>query len=125
MQRLNHQDCLPDSLLVRCVACALSDHDSHDLLLDILKQSLLLAIDTFRYLVQLFKSFLTVSQDLKVNLCGLQQDNVVTVMVRIIMWELPGNSHTVAIQWVHMVKDPPATILLVHTVTSKYTFCYQ
>ena len=32
-----------------------------------------------------FKSFLTVSQDLKVNLCGLQQDNVVTVMVRIIM----------------------------------------
>ena len=69
--------------------------------------------------------FLTVSQDLKVNLCGLQQDNVVTVMVRIIMWELLGDSHAVAIQWVHMVKDPLATILLVHTVTSKYTFCYQ
>ena len=62
------------------------------------------------------------SQDLKVNLCGLQQDNVVTVMVRIMMWESPGDSHTVAIQWVCMVKDPLATILLVHTVTSKYTF---
>ena len=62
------------------------------------------------------------SQDLKVNLCGLHQDNIVMVMVRIkMMWELPGNSHAVAIQWVHMVKDPPATILLVHTVTSKYT----
>ena len=65
------------------------------------------------------------SQDLKVNLCGLQQDNIVTVMVRIIMWELPGDSHAVAIQWIRMVKDPPVTILLVHTVTSKYTFCYQ
>ena len=72
-----------------------------------------------------FKSFLTVSQDLKVNLCGLQQDNIATVMVRIIMWESPGDSHAVAIQWIRMVKDPPATILLVHTVTSKYTFCYQ
>ena len=51
--------------------------------------------------------------------------NVVTVMVRIMMWELLGDSRTVAIQWVHMVKDPPATILHVHTVTSKYTFCYQ
>ena len=30
--------------------------------------------------------------------------------------ELPSDSHAVAIQWVHMVKDPPATILLVHTV---------
>ena len=49
--------------------------------------------------------------------------NVVMVMVRIMMmWELPGNSHAIAIQWVYMVKDPPATILLVHTVTSKYTF---
>ena len=49
--------------------------------------------------------------------------NVVTVMVRIMMmWESPGNSHAIAIQWVCMVKDPPATILLVHTVTSKYTF---
>ena len=58
--------------------------------------------------LSLFKSFLTVSQDLKVNLCGLQQDNVVTVMVRIIMmmWESPGNSYAVAIQWVRMVKDP-------------------
>ena len=48
--------------------------------------------------------------------------NVVTVKVRIMMWESPGNSHAIAIQWVHMVKDPPATILLVYTVTSKYTF---
>ena len=31
------------------------------------------------------------------------------------MWELPGDSHTVAIQWVHMVMDPPATILDVHS----------
>ena len=62
------------------------------------------------------------SQDLKVNLFGLQQDNVVTVMVRIMMWESPGDSHAIAIQWVHMVKDPPATILHIHTVTSKYTF---
>ena len=62
------------------------------------------------------------SQDLKVNLFGLQQDNVVTVMVRIMMWELLGDSHAVTIQWVRMVKGPPATILLVHTVISKYTF---
>ena len=67
------------------------------------------------------REFLTVSQDLKVNLCGLQQDNVGMVNVRIMMWESPGDSHAIAIQWVHMVKDPPATILLVHTVTSKYT----
>ena len=76
----------------------------------------------FKGTLKKFKSFLTVSQDLKVNLCELQQDNVVTVMVRIIMWELPGDPHAVAIQWVHMVKDPLTTILLVHTVTSKYTF---
>ena len=62
------------------------------------------------------------SQDLKVNLFGLQQDNVVMVMVRIMMCESPGDSHAVTIQWVHMVKDPPVTIVLVHTVTSKYTF---
>ena len=31
------------------------------------------------------------------------------------MWESPGDSHTVAIQWVCMVKDPPATILDVHS----------
>ena len=49
--------------------------------------------------------------------------NVVTVKVRIMMmmWESLGDSHAIAIQWVHMVKDPPVTILLVHTVTSKYT----
>ena len=76
----------------------------------------------FKGTLKKFKSFLLGSQDLKVNLCGLQQDNIVTVMVRIMMWESPANSHAVAIQWVHMVKDPPATILLVHTVTSKYTF---
>ena len=38
------------------------------------------------------------------------------------MWESLGDSHTIAIQWVRMVKDPLATILLVHTVTGKYTF---
>ena len=31
------------------------------------------------------------------------------------MWESPGNSHTVAIQWVHMVMDLLATILDVHS----------
>ena len=36
------------------------------------------------------------SQDLRVNLCGLQQDNVVMVKVRIIMWESLGDSHAVA-----------------------------
>ena len=45
---------------------------------------------------------------------------IVTVKVRR-LWELPGDSHAIAIQWVHMVKDPPATILHVHTVASKYT----
>ena len=40
--------------------------------------------------------------------------NIVTVKVRI-MWESPGNSHAIAIQWVLMVKDPPAPILPVHT----------
>ena len=48
--------------------------------------------------------------------------DVVMVKVRIMMmWESPGDSHAIAIQWVHMVKDPLATILHVHTVTSKYT----
>ena len=37
------------------------------------------------------------------------------------MWELPGDSHAIARQWVHMIKDPPVTILHVHTVASKYT----
>ena len=27
------------------------------------------------------------------------------------MWELPSDSHTVAIQWAHMVVDPLVTIL--------------
>ena len=31
------------------------------------------------------------------------------------MWELPGNSHAVAIQWVNIVMDPLATILDVHS----------
>ena len=39
---------------------------------------------------------------------------VVTVKVRR-LWESPGDSHAIAMQWVHMVKDPPATILHVHT----------
>ena len=53
MQQLNCWDCLPDSLLMHCVPCALLDHDTHDPLLGILKQSLLLAINTFQYWVQL------------------------------------------------------------------------
>ena len=31
------------------------------------------------------------------------------------MWESLGNSHAVAIQWVHMVMDPLAIILDVHS----------
>ena len=47
---------------------------------------------------------------------GIRVCNVVMVMgKKDYMWELPGNSHAVAIQWVHMVKDPPATILDVHS----------
>ena len=53
MQQLNCQDCLPDSLLMCCVPCTLLDCDTHDPLLGILKQSPLLAIDTFQYWVQL------------------------------------------------------------------------
>ena len=53
MQQLSHWDCLPDSLLMRCILCALLDHDTHDPLLGILKQSLLPAINTFWYQVQL------------------------------------------------------------------------
>ena len=45
---------------------------------------------------------------------------VVTVKVRR-LWESLGDSHAIAIQWVCMVKDPPVTILHVHTVASKYT----
>ena len=31
------------------------------------------------------------------------------------MWKSPSDSHAIAIQWVHMVMDPPATILDVHS----------
>ena len=60
-----------------------------------------------------FKSFLLGHKILKSTSVDCNKINVVTVMVRIMMWELPGDSHTVAIQWVHMVKDP----------TSDYTTC--
>ena len=53
MQWLNHQGCPPDFLLMHCVSCALLDHGNHDVLLDIPKQFLLPAIDTFQYQVQL------------------------------------------------------------------------
>ena len=47
---------------------------------------------------------------------GIHVCNIVTVMgKKDYMWESPGESHTVAIQWVHMVMDPPATILDVHS----------
>ena len=47
---------------------------------------------------------------------GICVCNVVTVMgKKDYMWESLGDSHAVAIQWVHMVKDPPATILDVHS----------
>ena len=79
--------------------------------------------------VHLFKIFLLGHKILKSTSVDCNKINVVTVMVRImmmmLMWELLGDSHAIAIQWVRMVKDPPVTMLLVHTVTSKYTFCYQ
>ena len=53
VQWLTHQDCCPSSLLMHCVPCALLDHGTHDPLLDIPKQSLLLVINTFWYQVQL------------------------------------------------------------------------
>ena len=37
------------------------------------------------------------------------------------MWESPGDSHAIAIQWVCMVKDPLVTILHVDTVAGRYT----
>ena len=49
-------------------------------------------------------------------------NKIYVVMVKVRrLWESPGDSHTIAIQWVCMVKDPLATILHVHTVASKYT----
>ena len=74
----------------------------------------------FKGTLKKFKSFLLGSQDLKVNLCGLQQDICSDSKSKKSVGLL-GDSHTIAIQWVHMVKDPPATILHVHTVASKYT----
>ena len=53
MWQLTHWDCHLGSLLMCCVPCTLLDHGTHDPLLDILKQFLLLAIDTFWYQVQL------------------------------------------------------------------------
>ena len=76
-------------------------------------------------MLQQFKIFLLGHKILKSTSVDCNKINVVMIMVRIMLWESPGDSHAVAIQWVCMVKDPPATILLVHTVTSKYTFCYQ
>ena len=77
----------------------------------------------FKGTLKKFKSFLLCHKILKSTSVDCNKINVVTVNVRIMMmWELLGNSHTIAIQCVHIVKDPLATILLVHTVTSKYTF---
>ena len=81
----------------------------------------------FKGTLKKFKIFLLGHKILKSTSVDCNKINVVTVMVRMtmMMWELLGDSHAIAIQWVHMVKDPLVTILLVHTVTSKYTFCYQ
>ena len=68
-----------------------------------------------------FKSFLLGHKILKSTSVDCNKINVVMVNVRIMMWESPGDSHAIAIQWVHMVKDPLATILHVHTVAIKYT----
>ena len=53
---LTHWDCHPGFHLMCCIPCALSDHGTHDPLLDIPKQSLLPVIDTFQYWVQLLVS---------------------------------------------------------------------
>ena len=53
VRQLNHQDHLPDTLLMHCIPCTLLDHGTHDPLLDILKQFLLLVINTFQSQVQL------------------------------------------------------------------------
>ena len=53
MQQLTRRDCCPSSLLMRCIPCTLLDHGTHAPLLDILKQFLLLVINTFWYGVQL------------------------------------------------------------------------
>ena len=78
----------------------------------------------FKGTLKKFKSFLLCHKILKSTSVDCNKINVVTVNVKImmLMWESLGDSHAIAIQWVHMVKDPPVTILLVHTVTSKYTF---
>ena len=47
---------------------------------------------------------------------GIHVCNIVMVMgKKDCMWESPSNSHAVAIQWVHMVMDPLATILDLHS----------
>ena len=78
----------------------------------------------FKGTLKKFKSFLLCHKILKSTSVDCNKINVVTVNVKImmLMWESLGDSHAIAIQWVRMVKDPPVTILLVHTVTSKYTF---
>ena len=81
----------------------------------------------FKGTLKKFKNFLLGHKILKSTSVDCNKINVVTVMVRIMMmlWELPGDSHAIAIQWVCMVKDPPVTILSLHMVASKYTTCYQ
>ena len=69
----------------------------------------------FKGTLKKFKSFLLGHKISKSTSVDCNKINIVMVKVRIMMWELPGNSHAIAIQWVHMVKDPPATILHVHT----------
>ena len=56
--------------------------------------------------VDVFKSSHLLSQDCaEVNLYGIAARYIVTVVSKNI-WELHCNSHTVTIQWVHMVVDP-------------------
>ena len=63
-----------------------------------------------------FKSFLQVSQDRALSQpLWIAARYIVTVKSKKELWESPGDSHTVAIQWVHVVMDPPVTILLVHS----------
>ena len=53
MWQLTCWDCHPSSLLMCCISCTLSGHGTHDPLLGILEQFLLLVIGTFQYQVQL------------------------------------------------------------------------
>ena len=55
-----------------------------------------------------FKSSYLLSQDhTEVNLYGIAARYVVMVVSKNTMWESCSNAHTVTIQWVHVIVNPP------------------